>query len=193
MRRSIAAMLLAVASASAMAAFTCEQIKDKQTRAACIADRASKEKDAVIAKEKAAAEETSRAEPTALATAKSKALDEFIRKSKKELTKHHKDPLGAQFTDLVVASVNGVHTTLCGSVNARNSYGGYVGPKRFYLTWLSPDFPSTWYEFESASGSRNSDSPKVLAGVAELDASEAKFFDSLCTQGVTNTITKIDN
>lgn len=43
MRKVILMALLTFASSSAMAAFTCEQIKDRKTRKSCIEDRAEKE------------------------------------------------------------------------------------------------------------------------------------------------------
>src|SRR5471032_3323291 len=70
--------------------FTCEQIKDKATQKACISDSSDKEKEAEVAKAKA---ETNAAESE---------LNEFVRKSKVELTKFYKDPSSAQFDDLVV-------------------------------------------------------------------------------------------
>jgi hypothetical protein len=42
-----------------------------------------------------------------------------------------KDPDSATFSR-ETAIVDGPHTTVCGLVNAKNSYGGYVGPRRFY-------------------------------------------------------------
>ena len=43
-----------------------------------------------------------------------------------------KDPLAAQFRSVTgYAAPNGV--AVCGQVNGKNSYGGYVGFKRFYV------------------------------------------------------------
>jgi hypothetical protein len=43
-----------------------------------------------------------------------------------------KDPDSARFTDLVLYKQGEVYG-VCGYVNAKNSYGGYVGKKLFYV------------------------------------------------------------
>ena len=43
-----------------------------------------------------------------------------------------KDPLSVQYRGLFI-STNSLHV-LCGEVNAKNSYGGYIGFRRFYAT-----------------------------------------------------------
>ncbi len=192
MRIAIGTFILATVCGNAVAAFSCEQIKDKSTRSACIADRTSKEKEDLALKEKAAAEERQRADAAAAESEKAKELDEFVRKSKAALTKYFKDPAGAQFTDLVV-SQDAIQRALCGSVNGKNSYGAYVGAKRFYVTWMTAlNGPRTWTEFESTAEYRRSKYPSVLAKVAELEAIEDKQFSSLCEQNASNTVVKID-
>lgn len=42
-----------------------------------------------------------------------------------------KDPFSAVYSDMVVFKSEG-KTNVCGYVNAKNSYGGYVGKKRFF-------------------------------------------------------------
>jgi hypothetical protein len=79
------------------------------------------------------------AEPT------SKELTAFARQAKAAAAARLKDPGSAQFRSLFVSRgrlyVNDVLTTplrLCGEVNARNSFGGYVGFRRFVAWGGSP-------------------------------------------------------
>ncbi len=43
-----------------------------------------------------------------------------------------KDPDSAQFRDLVARNT-GKDYAVCGEINAKNSYGGYVGYRQFYV------------------------------------------------------------
>ncbi len=56
----------------------------------------------------------------------------FVAEAKKRLTHDFKDPASAQYRDQFISEVAG--TVLCGEVNAKNSYGAYVGFRRFYAT-----------------------------------------------------------
>lgn len=60
----------------------------------------------------------------------------FVLKSKSNLTKDFKDPSAVQWRELFISKDN--FTSLCGEVNAKNSYGAYVGFKRFFVS--SSDF-----------------------------------------------------
>ena len=51
---------------------------------------------------------------------------------KRSLAEHMKDPDSVKFRNLITSESGSV---LCGEVNAKNSYGGYVGFKRFYYFW----------------------------------------------------------
>lgn len=55
---------------------------------------------------------------------------DFVSKAKATVTNRFKDPDSAKFRNLFISD-KGV-TTLCGEVNAKNSYGAYVGFRRFY-------------------------------------------------------------
>lgn len=55
---------------------------------------------------------------------------DFAANAKAVLTRRFKDPESAKFRNLFISD-KGV-TTLCGEVNAKNSYGAYVGFRRFY-------------------------------------------------------------
>lgn len=59
----------------------------------------------------------------------------FVSAAKDQLTRSFKDPASAQYRGLFVSEVQYRGTkALCGEVNARNSYGGYVGFRRFVAT-----------------------------------------------------------
>lgn len=116
MRRVVLMICLAVVSNSAIAEFTCEQIKDKATRASCIKDRVEKEKVEVAQQNNEQAN--------------------FVGISKEALVANYKDPTGAQFTNLVIVNdTEDKSKYLCGWVNGKNSYGGYVGAKMFFVKW----------------------------------------------------------
>jgi len=57
----------------------------------------------------------------------------FVSKAKSNITQGFKDPQSAQFKGLFVGK-NGAMLTLCGEVNAKNSYGAYVGFQKFFAT-----------------------------------------------------------
>jgi hypothetical protein len=56
-------------------------------------------------------------------------LQGVVQKGKELVARNFKDPASAQWRSLYL--MNG--TTLCGEVNAKNSYGGYVGFRAFYV------------------------------------------------------------
>lgn len=74
---------------------------------------------ASAAAERQAADERARAEVAQLASLKSKA------------SSHLKDPASAQFQDL---RLNTPKTALCGKLNAKNGFGGYVGFREFVVS-----------------------------------------------------------
>jgi hypothetical protein len=53
-----------------------------------------------------------------------------IERAKKVVAEAMRDPDSTKFRDVVAYNKNGV----CGEVNAKNAYGGYVGYKRFMVT-----------------------------------------------------------
>ena len=70
----------------------------------------------------------------------SDAHQEFIRVAKQRITSGLKDPSSVQWQDLYLSQR---HTlALCGQINAKNSYGAYVGFKRFYSA-VDPLFVET--------------------------------------------------
>jgi hypothetical protein len=62
-----------------------------------------------------------------------KLSSEQIAKIKSVISEGLKDPESAKFPDPFVATKEGNNITVCGYVNAKNSYGGYVGKKPFYV------------------------------------------------------------
>jgi len=74
------------------------------------------------------------------AEATTKILDEikagnygsFVQQAKTALTADFKDPSSAQYRGLFLSGT--AMPVLCGEVNAKNSYGAYVGFRRFYAT-----------------------------------------------------------
>jgi hypothetical protein len=66
---------------------------------------------------------------------------QLITRAKQSVTKDFKDPDSAKFRNVRV-----VRGSVCGEVNAKNSFGGYVGYKRF----VSVAGVVAWVEGESA-------------------------------------------
>ena len=56
----------------------------------------------------------------------------FTARAKAAITVSFKDPASAQFQSLFLSGKT--LPVLCGEVNGRNSYGGFVGFRRFYAT-----------------------------------------------------------
>lgn len=56
----------------------------------------------------------------------------FVAQAKNALTADFKDPATAQYRNMFISG--GTMPVLCGEVNAKNSYGAYVGFRRFYAT-----------------------------------------------------------
>jgi hypothetical protein len=135
---SFATFTAQVVLAAPASGFSCERIKERAVREACIKDRADKvagenAEMARVAAEKEKAAEREKQEND-LITHKKKETAAFVAKSTRILAERLKDPDSAKFTKLRVANNNG-QQLVCGSVNAKNSYGGYVGAKDFYVLW----------------------------------------------------------
>lgn len=59
----------------------------------------------------------------------------FAAKAKQALTKDLKDPDSAKFRNTYVyRDGDGKKLALCGEINAKNSYGAYVGFRKFHVT-----------------------------------------------------------
>lgn len=138
--KNLALLLLAISISSAAVSapqkdvFTCEKIKDKSTRTQCIEAReGTKKEESERAALQAKAEESAALEK-ALVAEKKKAADELVNKAKALLVQNLKDPESAKFSNVVIA-IGPNRTLVCGSINAKNSYGGYVGAKKFFVLW----------------------------------------------------------
>lgn len=73
----------------------------------------------------------------AVAGAQERDPAEVAAKLKDELTRDFKDPAAAQFRNLFVSAKSEVYT-LCGEVNGKNSYGAYIGFRRFAIVGSAP-------------------------------------------------------
>lgn len=174
-----------LSGAAAGAPFTCDQIKEKKVRAACVeaAQGASgKNVQAVASTEK---EDANLAENKA-------ALASFVQKSKERLTAKYKDPGSAQFTNLVVVTQNGWKSALCGSVNGKNSYGGYVGARKFFVHWWGDSEPEIWTEGASTEKYINSRYLPLLENAAKIRTSEAGLAELVCSKSALNDVMSIE-
>lgn len=59
----------------------------------------------------------------------------FVKQAKEAITSRFKDPESARFRGLYLSQKE--LPTLCGEVNAKNSYGGYVGYRGFFYNTVS--------------------------------------------------------
>lgn len=67
------------------------------------------------------------------ALAQGKGHAAFVAAAKEMLTQDFKDPAGARYRNTAVyRQIDGVSLSFCGEVNAKNSYGAYVGFVPFY-------------------------------------------------------------
>lgn len=172
-------------NSASCAPFACDQIKDKKVRAACVD---SERENSVKAAETRATTEKDNAE----LLEKKAALASFIQRSKARLTANYKDPSSAQFTDLVVVTQNGWNSALCGSVNGKNSYGGYVGAKKFYVHWWSDKDAEIWSEGASTEKYSRSEYLPLLENAAKIRASEIGLAELICSKSALNVATSVE-
>jgi len=115
---ALSAILAALTNAAfgANATFSCEMIKDKKTRLSCIDSATRKQIDPAI-----------------------QARKDFVHLSKKLVSDRMLDPAAAQFKEVTYIESDlqeGDEPTrhvVCGMVNGKNSYGGYVGFTTFWV------------------------------------------------------------
>lgn len=94
--------------------FKCEHIKEKKVRDSCVAERSK------------SAKKTENAQ------------DAFVKQAKMTIAQTLKDPGSATFSKLkYLENPERRSQALCGDMNAKNSYGGFVGSKPF-LSLLAP-------------------------------------------------------
>lgn len=118
----------------------CTSIKPAKDRLACfdrfaVAQTAEAEAAAVVAKQAADLKAQQDAEATSQKTRVQAEVDRF----KAALTERFKDPSSAQFKNVVAYGVAQPLriSFMCGQVNAKNSYGAYIGYKRFFMIGTS--------------------------------------------------------
>lgn len=85
---------------------TCEKIKDSTRRGECFEKIARKSSDS------------------------KNEMETFVVRAKQEATRFFLDPESGKFRNLYVTKDN-TGFSLCGEINGKNSYGGYVGYRRF--------------------------------------------------------------
>lgn len=78
------------------------------------------------------------------------------------------------------------------STNGKNSYGGYVGVKRFSVLWMGSGDPIIWHEFETSAKWRKSPDAGIRQSAIELEAIEANLFNMQCLPSAINKVTKIE-
>lgn len=61
----------------------------------------------------------------------------FVAAAKSVLVRDFKDPNSAQFRDTYVSAMSDAAIALCGEVNAKNSYGAYIGFKKFLVIQIN--------------------------------------------------------
>jgi hypothetical protein len=58
--------------------------------------------------------------------------DDLLEKAKQSVGKSLKDPYSAVYENITLGKAADGSPVVCGTVNAKNSYGAYGGRKRFY-------------------------------------------------------------
>lgn len=91
----------------------CTQLKSSKARASCFETVATKLSEAKRAEKDFAA---------------------FVVRSKQEVSRPFIDPDSANFRSLLITQGN-ARKSLCGEVNGKNRYGGYVGYRRFIVSF----------------------------------------------------------
>jgi hypothetical protein len=108
----------------------CSAQQDRMKRLSCF-ERLAREAVAELDKRQNAPAVPSAVPPPAPA-AKVSQHAAFIAKAKANISVSFKDPSSVQYRDLYVSESGS--RALCGEINAKNSYGGYVGFRRFFAT-----------------------------------------------------------
>jgi hypothetical protein len=80
--------------------------------------------------------------------ARADSIDRFVNRAKATLTEEFNDPESANFRRLSVTQ-DKAGRTLCGEVNAKNRMGGYVGYRRFIVSYSSAEDKFTGTQMEN--------------------------------------------
>lgn len=75
--------------------------------------------------------------------------EEALEKAREAVAESLKDPSSAQFRNVRLANYMG-GKVICGEVNAKNSYGGYVGFTRFVASTTHSTLPCTKSKYPEA-------------------------------------------
>lgn len=60
------------------------------------------------------------------------ASEELVQEAKQKVSSNFKDPYSAVFEGVYMGNAANGDPVVCGTVNAKNSYGAFVGRRRFY-------------------------------------------------------------
>jgi hypothetical protein len=81
--------------------------------------------------------------------------EQVVAAGKERIAANLKDPNSAQFRRLFIAGKGLPMKFLCGEMNAKNSYGGYVGFKKFFtaagaasFTAIDPEDPMRLFNYD---------------------------------------------
>ncbi|MDO9470956.1 MAG: hypothetical protein Q7J23_09615 [Nitrosomonas sp.] len=66
------------------------------------------------------------------------ANESIITDAQEAIKSQLKDPYSAVFDDIYLGKAENGAPVVCGTVNAKNSYGGYTGRKKFYYLDAAP-------------------------------------------------------
>lgn len=66
------------------------------------------------------------------------ANESIIADAQEAIKSQLKDPYSAVFEDIYLGKAENGAPVVCGTVNAKNSYGGYTGKKKFYYLNAAP-------------------------------------------------------
>lgn len=80
-----------------------------------------------------------------------------------------KDPDSAKFTEVTAIKIGGKPHAICGYVNAKNSYGAYSGPRRFYVPLSSPSGLILAVPYDQRQGEDYSDVDMMFATLCSGD------------------------
>lgn len=126
----------------------CRALRNVETRAACFEAVATQALSAL----NSGAVAQSAGSPSIAPLQANIPLMAFVRKAQELLVQDFKDPASAQWRGLAVSTdgTYGTRRVLCGQVNAKNAYGGYIGFKEFAVaesddgsySWATSDSPT---------------------------------------------------
>jgi hypothetical protein len=118
---------------------SCTTIKSAKNRLTCFDSYASAQKTEAVEKAFQERKDTeTKAEQEKMATVDKTAVLAEVDRFKAKLTENFKDPSSVHFKNVIAYGISKgpIITFMCGQVNAKNSYGAYIGFKRFFMIGL---------------------------------------------------------